>query len=170
MKKALSLITLSLLLVLSAFAEECYQILFSVGEYDIVATDVETIAAPRQTVKVYSKIGVADKNKNFIVNPVYDEISKPVEGRAKFKRDGKYGYFDENWNEIVPPLYNSAWDFSEGLALTTNENWLYGFIDKNGTEIIPHTLEYAEPFKNGTAVVGKVDEGYHMNTFTRTGK
>ena len=172
MKKIIVLLFITAVLSVTAFAlsEQGVFLSADLGDVQIVYTRREAIPTPNHgTIYTAENFGVIDLDGNFIVEPIYGRISAPKENRALFYLNGKYGYFDENWNVVIEPSYRSAEDFSEGLALVSDESWAYGFIDKDGNTIIPHTLDYAESFKNGVAVIGKVDEGYNMNTFVRTG-
>lgn len=173
MKKRLMLTVLSFFIILSvsAFAEEGTFLLEKYGDFRKFATYHELIPTPNHgSVNYYQNFGIMDKDGNVIAQPVYELISAPAEGRALFKKDGKYGYFDENWEEVIPAIYSHANNFSEGLACTVDAGGKYGFIDKDGNVILPHTLDYAESFRNGLATVGKVDKGYYDHTFIRTGK
>ena len=172
MKKIVVSLFITVILTLAAFAlpEQGVFLSKDLGDVQIVYTKREAIATPNHgTIYTAENFGVIDRDGNFIVEPVYGKISPPKEARALFYLDGKYGYFDENWKVVIPPSYRGAEDFSEGLALVSDDSWAYGFIDKDGNTVIPHTLDYAESFKNGVAVIGKVDEGYNMNTFIRKG-
>lgn len=173
MKRFIVTLFIAVVLTITAFAlpEQGVFLSKDLGDVQIVYTRREAIPTPHNgTIYTAENFGVIDPDGNFIVEPVYGNISAPKEGRALFYLNGKYGYFDENWKVVIEPSYRGAEDFSEGLALTIAENGGYGFIDKDGNEVIPHTLDYAESFKDGVAVIGKVDEGYNMNTFIRTGK
>lgn len=172
MKKVIVLLFVTLVLSLCAFALPEQGIFLSqdLGDVQIVYTRREAIPSPHGIVYTSEDFGVIDVDGNFIVQPIYGRISAPKEGRARFYLNGKYGYFDENWNVVIQPSYRGAEDFSEGLALVTDDNWAYGFIDKDGNTVLPHTFDYAESFKDGLATIGKVDEGYSGHTFIRTGK
>lgn len=149
---------------------EFYKIIELPDGLRIVYTQREAIAAPRMTVYVYDGCGVVDKDGNFIVEPIYQDIFPPVEGRARYLMNGEFGYFDESWSVDIPPVYSSAQDFSEGLAAVGDKNWCIGYIDKAGNPVIPFIYDDAQPFKDGVATVSVAEEGYYYNTFYRTGK
>lgn len=61
-------------------------------------------------------------------------------GRALFRTNsGKWGYFDTEGRVAIPPLYDQAYDFSEGLALTGQNdaegNTGYSIIDRRGNVV-----------------------------------
>lgn len=146
--------------------------------YKIVYTWQEVIPAMRQPVTVYDKCGVIDEQGNFVVEPIYNQISPPVEGRAMFSYnnnmgyfgDGKKrGYFDENWEIVIEPIYDSAADFSEGRAAVGKSGVGNGFIDINGNEVVPLIYSDVDSFKNGVAKVRISEDGYYFYTFLREG-
>lgn len=58
--------------------------------------------------------------------------------------------------ELVPPIYDSAYSYSNGLALVArevNDTVLYGFLDRSGNEVIPIQYESAGPFSEELAPV-----------------
>lgn len=173
MKKKLfvSVVIVLIVMTVTAYAETGIFPLEKIGEYQKFATQHDRIPPPRgPVIDVYRNFGIMDKDGNVVVPPVYQQIHGFKEGRSLFQIEGKYGFFDENWNVVIQPIYKGAAEFSEELACVCDDNWLYGFIDKDGNTILPHTFDYAESFQNGLAVIGKVDKGYNLNTFIRTGK
>ena len=136
----------------------------------IVCTERQVIAAPHHTAYVYDKYGVLAPDGTFLVEPVYQSIAAPVEGRALFCKAGEgYGFFDENWNVVIPAQYKSAQSFSEGLAAVSDAQGMVGYIDRNGSTAIPFRYSLGSMFSGGLAEVGLYEEGYNFNTFTRTG-
>ncbi len=162
-------LTISSLPVLSA--ENTLHIVHDLGDYRIVSANARQIPSPGMggPVWMYENMGVTDKEGNILVPTIYHEIRNPVEGRALFYIDGHAGFFDENWNIVIPPIYRGAADFSEGLAVVSDENWIRGYINRDGTLVVPHQYSTASHFKNGVAEVGIAEQGYYWNTFIRTG-
>lgn len=140
------------------------------GGVKIVFTERVVIPSPYITAYTYDKCGVLAPDGTFLVEPVYQSISAPVEGRALFYREGAgYGYFDENWNVVIPAQYQTAANFSEGLAAVTNAQKMVGYIDKSGKTVVPFQYSVGSSFKGGVASVTRVETGYSSNVFTRAG-
>jgi len=128
---------------------------------------------------MYRDCGVFDKDGKVIVEPIYDEILPPKEGRAAFSLNGKIGFFDENWNVVIEAkyftnIYPFNVYFSEGLAAvgkgSFSEKVLWGYIDRDGNEVIDFKYHSAAPFKNGSAKVGIGEGVYNYNTKMKYGK
>lgn len=160
MKKiALATLILALFCLLPPRADASYyrETTLSGGVKIVYATRV---ALPSQYINAYTydKCGVLAADGTFLVEPVYQSISAPVEGRAMFYKEGEgYGFFDENWNVVIPAQYRSVKNFSEGLAAVTNERNLVGYIDKTGRTVIPFQYTAGTSFKNGVATVTRAD-------------
>ena len=75
------------------------------------------------------------------------------EGMACVEINDKYGYIDKTGKMVIEPQFRSATEFSDGLALISNEKGQYGYIDKTGTIVIQPIYEDAEKFSEGFAVV-----------------
>ncbi len=128
---------------------------------------------------MYRGCGVFDKDGKVIVEPIYNEILPPSEGRAAFVLDGKIGFFDENWKVVIEPkyfcnVYPLKIKFSEGLAAvgkgSFSEKVLWGYIDRDGNEVIDFIYDSAENFESGVARVGLEEGVYNYNTKMKTGK
>lgn len=136
----------------------------------IVCTEREVIPTPRFTAYRYDKYGVLAADGTFLVEPVYQSIAAPVEGRALFCKEGEgYGYFDEGWNIVIPAQYAYAQSFSEGLAAVSDAKRMVGYIDRDGNTAISFRYSYGGTFTGGVAEVGISEDGYNFNVFTRTG-
>ena len=130
---AVSLV-LALLCVLPVNAEDYYNETALPDGSRIVCTEHQMIPAPYHTAYRFDKYGVLAPDGTFLVEPIYQSIAAPVEGRALFFKAGEgYGYFDENWNVVIPAQYNFAQSFSEGLAAVSDEQQRVGYIDRNGS-------------------------------------
>ncbi len=173
MKKIISFIIVLFILIHNfAFAsgQEFYNEVTTNG-FRIVYTEKNVVPSPRGSVNVYGKCGVLNAVGEFVVEPVYDSITPFKEGRALFKKDGKYGFFDENWQIAIEPKYVGAGEFSEGLANVAIEGGLQGYIDIFGNTVIPFEYSSTAPFKNSIAAVGgRAQEGYSFHTFIPYGK
>lgn len=176
MKKFFAIAALTFVLCVSVFAmEEGIFVMHDLGDYKIVSTQRVPHAWPhvQGPSYLYYSYGVTDMNGNFLAEPVYDEIQKPVDGMSVCRKDSLYGYFDENWNLVVEPKYTAAGNFSEGLANVSVGEWgnsKCGYIDKSGNVVIPLIYDRCEPFENGIASVAYENEGYHYHSFYKWGK
>lgn len=132
--------------------------------------------------------GVADKEGNWIVEPIYDEISEFHHGYARIKKDDLYGLINEEGKIIVPVEYdeiegqhNISFDYEKGTLEKFDYSyfvegriivgkydiingeivWQWGFVDEEGNPITPIHFDAVEPFKDGLAKVYK-DRGYGL--------
>ncbi len=187
MKKIFSLLLAFIIFFgLTAFAEEpALDLVHNLGDFEIVAEKYR-VAVPHEyngPVYSYKNYGVKDKNGNYIVEPLYDTIFPPGEGRSAFILDGKIGFFDENWKVLIEAKYESNHYpieskvvFSEGLAAVGKRNDTspygisWGYIDRDGNEVIDFCYDEANPFENGFAVVGIKEEIYNRETKIKYGK
>ncbi|NLE11775.1 MAG: WG repeat-containing protein [Actinobacteria bacterium] len=75
--------------------------------------------------------------------------------------DGKWGYIDSAGVVKIQPQFDSAWEFSEGLALVASVedgSTKHGYVDTSGRFVIRPQFAYAEDFSEGMAVVGELDD------------
>lgn len=99
------------------------------------------------------------EGKVIIDKGVYDSIEPFKEGRARvgkgnFKQKTiRFGYIDSSGKEIIPCIYNSAYDFSEGVAVVSLGDGKFGFIDLLGNQVTDFKYFYAEQFQNGFGIV-----------------
>jgi len=54
---------------------------------------------------------------------------------------------------VIPFQFDYAGDFSEGLAVVWNRDYLFGFIDQTGDLVIPYQFEKAGAFSEGLAPI-----------------
>ena len=66
--------------------------------------------------------------------------------------NGKYGFIDKSGNVVIPFKYDSAYSFSEGLAVVRLDG-KYGFIDKSGNKVVPCKYDWVDSFSEGLALV-----------------
>lgn len=177
MKKISLLLVLILLFQPVSFAEgNESDVIHDLGNYKIIGARYQVTPPHGGPIYLYKNYGVIDRDGNIIVEPVYESISVPVEGRARFSKqfdDGvKYGFFDENWNIAIEPIYTVAHDFSEGLAAVGCKKSsvdTQGYIDRDGNVVISLVYDLAFDFKDGAAEVFIKDVGYYDNSFLRWG-
>lgn len=81
--------------------------------------------------------GYVDARGQFVIAPVFTEVTDFSEGLAAARRSGSaWGYIDANGNEMIEPQFKQATRFSNGIAwVRTNDGW--GAIDRTGTFSIP---------------------------------
>ncbi|QNK58046.1 WG repeat-containing protein [Paenibacillus sp. PAMC21692] len=98
---------------------------------------------------------VSSADDEFVIPPIYDEVSPFEDGVAFVKKDGKWGLINITGTLIVPPKYDYVGPFVEGRAeVSVGEKW--GFINRNGLEVIPVQYDYVRNFnEDGISVVSK---------------
>ena len=98
------------------------------------------------------KVGIMNKNGEFIVPVKYDAVGSFSDGLAKVELNGKSGFVNMTGNVVIPLKYEEGGYFSEGLGFVkTDGKW--GFIDKNGNIAIPFKYNEVGGFHNGLAPV-----------------
>ncbi|RBL88143.1 WG repeat-containing protein [Chitinophaga flava] len=116
-------------------------------------------------VEACGKMGLIDRNGDWVIPSVYDEIGNMSDDRIAVMRNGNWGFADKSGRIIINPgvadppgavqkeaSFDYVSNFSEGLAVV-KVNGKYGYIDINGHWFIKPTLKNARPFKNGFACV-----------------
>jgi hypothetical protein len=107
-----------------------------------------------------NKLGMIDKNEQWIVQPVYDNIEAYSEGLAAARKDNVYGYINTagNWvyQQVVSQndyyyLPNDFKPFSQGLAAVKFGKDSYGYLNKQGKPAFTQRFKTASTF---------TDEGY----------
>ena len=76
-----------------------------------------------------------------------------VNGMCEIRLNNKRGFINEEGKVVVPPKYDYSRDFSEGLALVSNDGEGVKFIDKNGNIVINlepyYFVSYSPDFSEG---------------------
>jgi hypothetical protein len=134
-------------------------------------------------VMVDGKWGFIDNTGTIKIEPQFNlRIGSPgfSEGLAAVavgeNNDEKWGYIDKTGAWVIEPQFDSAFDFSEGLALVGNRTGFdgdrymkFGCIDTTGSLVIPMQYYAAPVFHEGLAVVHE-GEGYsHQYFMDKTG-
>lgn len=72
---------------------------------------------------------------------------------ARKERSEDYGYIDESGNVVIEFKYKSVGNFSEGVAVVSEDGEKYGYIDREGNWVIEPILDFAVEFHDGKATV-----------------
>ncbi|MCM3702230.1 WG repeat-containing protein [Paenibacillus macerans] len=85
----------------------------------------------------------------------YDSDFLFTEGLATAYEEltGRIGYVNTKGELAIPYQYSYARNFSEGLAVVSNDAGLYGYIDSSGKQVIPFRYTSAGDFGEGVAPV-----------------
>lgn len=98
------------------------------------------------------KYGIIDREGNYVVEPIYDDISSFSEGLAIISLDDKYGVINKKGEIVVEPQYDRIYGFEEGLAkFEFNDKW--GIIDKEGNIVVKPQYDFISNFEDGLARV-----------------
>jgi hypothetical protein len=99
------------------------------------------------------KLGFADAEDNFVIEPKFDDASDFDGDYAAVKIGDKWGYINRAGKIIIEPAFDEAKPFADGLAQVRNgENW--SSIDINGQETVVKNVAVAGDFHDGRARVG----------------
>lgn len=98
------------------------------------------------------KYGVIDREGNYVVEPIYDNINEFYEGLAIVSLNDKYGVINKKGEIVVEPQYDRIDNFEDGLA-KFQLNDKYGFINKEGKVAIEPKFDSVNNFVDGLATV-----------------
>jgi len=104
--------------------------------------------------------GFSDKNKNIVIDCIYDEVMPFISEYTGVKKNDNWGFVDVKGAEILPCVYKSVRYFSEGLSAVQIEDIIdnddfdhFGYIDITGKKAFPFVYERGTNFINGLAIV-----------------
>lgn len=100
----------------------------------------------------HNKVGFLDKDKNLIIDFIYDEANAFSEGFASVQQGEKWGFIDENKSVVIDFQYDNAYSFREGFCIVF-EGEKGNFIDKQGKKLLSFSFDSAENFLEGYAVI-----------------
>jgi len=141
---------------------------FNLNNMDFINTDIIGAFVPEEI--ELPKVGYADKEGKFIIEPIYDRAYPFSEGIALVYLDGEYMYIDtkgkvifklststhpqgiEDWYYRAHETKVSA-DFHEGLAAVQDEYGDWGYINKKGEYEIAPRFDNVSYFSDGFALV-----------------
>lgn len=98
-----------------------------------------------------NKWGFCDRNKNIVIDCIWDEVRPFEEGLAVVSIKGRYGYIDKKGKTAIQPVYQDATSFcfSEDRAgVRLNDAWL--IIDKKNQvleEIMEEDFSWVESYE-----------------------
>lgn len=103
--------------------------------------------------------GFIDKSGKLVVPMEYSDAIPFSEGLAYVMKDGKRGFLSTKIDnsgtlEMSISLNNKVgYNFSEGLAAISNEEYIVGFIDKKGKVVIDYRFDEPAEFSEGKAKI-----------------
>ena len=109
-------------------------------------------------VKTKTGWGFVDTNLKMVVPATFDSVDVMVNGRAAFKKGGKFGYLDASGTIVIPARYEVACRFAaNGLACFRNGvNW--GYLDRNGKVVIAPRFTSTQNFDAQGVAPVEVDD------------
>ncbi len=114
---------------------EWYGYLDKTGEMviDPIFHDAMDFNEGHAVVEVNDYLGMINRNGEYIVQPAYEDLGNLENGLAYFQNEDElYGYFDEKGLVRLKAQYTDAYDFEDGLAIVSKNDY-YGLIDPFGT-------------------------------------
>ncbi|MBP5333129.1 MAG: WG repeat-containing protein, partial [Bacteroidales bacterium] len=115
--------------------------------------------------KKTKKYGYKDKQKNWVIEPSFDDAKKfDEDGCALVKLDGLYGLIDLEGNWVLPAEYDDISKYDKhGLCeirIKEGKTKLYGVADRSGNVVLPTAYRKVEIPKNGSCILASayVDE------------
>lgn len=117
-------------------------------------------------VQPHDKQGVIDASGRYVVQPVYDSVSRFSEGLATIGSGQGYEVIDERGHVLTPKAYDFIGHYRNGRAvfMQSGEDGQsrYGYLDNRGQEIIPARYLEANDFTDGVAVVKLAERSYAL--------
>lgn len=134
--------------------------------------------------------GYINTDFEFVIEPVYDEVSLFENGIAKVYRDGKEEFINSSGELLFDPQlltdrkYSEIGDYTDGLCMVSampvlerdfvsrnhgyNNPGIWGFIDTKGEEAVKPQYVFAENFQHGTAIAAKGEWVFDPEEFIYT--
>lgn len=135
-------------------------------------------------------LGFINTDFEFVIEPVYEDVSLFENGIAKVYRDGKEGFINCSGELLFDPQiltdrkYSEVGSFTDGLCMVSampvlerdfvsrnhgyNNPGIWGFVDTRGKEVIKPQYVFAENFQHGTAIVAKGEWVFDPEDFIYT--
>ena len=109
------------------------------------------------------KFGIINKNNEFIIEPIYDSISKPYNGFLIIKKDEKYGFLNSNFKVVQEPIYLDVKEFFNNISFVKFANDKWGCISSDMKVLLDGKYDEIFPFVNGYARVLNNDKWGFIN-------
>jgi hypothetical protein len=117
--------------------------------------------------------GYIDKAGKVVIEPRFRGPGQYsfAEGLARVEVDGKTRFIDKTGKDAFRPIFDTAYSFSDGLAVAYQSGKDYGFIDKTGAWAILPAFRHAESFSEGLALVATYRDGQRVASYIdKTGR
>src|SRR5512133_3354213 len=98
--------------------------------------------------------GVVDRLGNFVVPPIYDEITDYRLGTAVAQRRQGWSYANRHGEVVLQGRWSDARRFRNGRAAVRGTNGKWTFIRSDGTYIHDSQFDWVADFSGGIAAVG----------------
>ncbi len=82
------------------------------------------------------KIGLINKEKQRITEPIFDEVCPFVDGIAQVRQEGLWGVINAQGTWIVKPVSKPFIQFQEGYGRVEYGGHKYGFVDMQGKQVV----------------------------------
>ncbi|MCH8331007.1 MAG: WG repeat-containing protein [Bacteroidetes bacterium] len=131
-------------------ARSAFELLYDLEEF--ADTDLGYVEAPALIpYRNGAKWGYSNRNKEIIIETIYEEVWPFSESVARVMNNGKYGLIDEQGHTVFPVIYDQIGDFKEGLACVELSD-KFGLIDKGGNIIAPIIYDHSMNFSDDDTV------------------
>lgn len=125
--------------------------------------------------------GYADRNRNIVIQPQFEDASFFKNGLAQVKKDGKTWIIDTKGELKTKNGYETIFDFHNGLAAACRGgefNYIqgeivggkWGYINENFEEVIPFIYARAEDFNGDYAIVQEKDNWGSWGVIDKVGR
>lgn len=108
------------------------------------------------------KYAILDRAGRVVGNTYWDEWIDVSQKYPLMKINGLYGYLSLDGGWAIEPQYETAYAFSEGLALVKAENGMYQYINPENEVVIPPVYEEASSFSGGFAHVKRPGKNWDI--------
>jgi WG containing repeat len=105
------------------------------------------------------KAGYINSRAHTVIDPVFDDAERFVEGLASVRIDGRYGVIDLAGAWIIPPCSMTPFAFSESRSPYTQDR-LWGVMAADGKVIVLPKYHAVSRFQEGRAWVRDPSQNY----------
>lgn len=114
---------------------------------DLAYEDIELcrqspIALVTKRIKEHLKKGILDiGSKEFLLAPIYDELSLPIDGLCYFKKNNQIGWLDQHFKLAIPPCFDDLHhSFGQGELAKVEKNGKIFYINRHGEWVSDYIL------------------------------